>query len=246
MYGLLDEYYIKAKPAHNKLHFRHSLLLYGIDKREELFYAIGYVKGYYEPFTITFSEFLNAFWSDFNRNVESYIETDIDKIEFDAFRLNPEYQFEFDLKEVYLGIDNYLNSTNPKKKVRKNCIFGIQCEHYFIKYILEEKVKDKPYLDPRFSRFFMEMKDLMHKRLDCLANMGYIPVDLVEEYHPLVEKQNMIHMLFLKYNLRNNDATVNTIVSTMSEIIPQETEILLKVRDELLNQLKEQEAAEYC
>ena len=247
IYGFLDEYYLEAKAAFQKRHFRHPLLLYGFDETLQLFYAIGYVaNGNYESFTVSFEAFQKAFWADFDREKEPYVKTSIDKIEFDAFRLNPDFEFRFDIRELYQGIDDYLKSRNPKKNVIKNCVFGIQCERYFIRYIAEEKGKEHSYLDPRFSRFFMEMKDFMLKRLEFLSRDGYIETSLAERYRPIVAKQNMIHMLFLKYNATQKQMIIDNLISQMSDIIEEETEVLLQVRDCLLKKIKEEEGVLYC
>ena len=212
-----------------------------------MFYAIGYVaNGNYEPFTVSYEAFKKAIRADFDRNKEPYAKTGIDKMEFDAFRLNPDYDFRFDVKELYQGIDDYLKSRNPKKSVVKNCIFGIQCEQYFIRYISGEKGKECTYLDPRFSRFFMEMKQIMLKRLEFLGRESYIDASLAERYRPPVAKQNMIHMLFLKYNVNHKQTILDDLISRMSDIITEETDILLQVRDNLLEKIKEQEGNLYC
>ena len=157
IYTFLDDYYINVKTAvYHQTHFRHTSLLYGVDEEKQIFYAIGYTGNQkYEVFTISFDMFRNAITTEFDRENESYIKEDINKVEIDAFKINPGYIFDFNLKEIYVGISNYLDSCNPKNRDKQGYIYGINCEYSFINYILQSE-NDR--LDPRFSRFFMEMK----------------------------------------------------------------------------------------
>ena len=86
----------------------------------------------------------------------------------------------------------------------------------------------------------------MLKRLEFLSGEGYIETSLVACYRPLVAKQNMIHMLFLKYNASQKQMIIDNLISQMSDIIEEETEVLLEVRDCLFKKIKEEEGTLYC
>ena len=244
IYVFLDDYYIEAKiSVYHKTHFRHTSLIYGVDEDNKLFYAIGYIEDQkYKEFTIPFEDFRKAISTHFDRDNEPFIKKAIDRVEFDAFRINPAYKFEFNLKEVYLGISDYLNSCNPHNRDKQGFVYGINCEHSFIDYVS----KSSNFLDPRFSRFFMEMKDITLRRLEYLSREGYISTQCRDLYAPLVKKQNAIHMLFLKYNIKQSAEVINRICDMMEEIIADEERVLRNVKSELFEKLKEQEAKLYC
>ena len=51
---------------------------------------------------------------------------------------------------------------------------------------------------------------------------------------------------FLKYNIKHNIETINHICEIMEEIVRDEVNILIEVKSELYQKLREQEANLYC
>ena len=228
--GLFDEYYIPAKASYMKYHFRHSLLIYGYDDDKDSFYAIGYNKNRkYEPHTLTYKEYLSAISVDFDREKEAYYDFCIDKIEFDAFKLNPEFNFEFDWKELYTSLCDYINSTDSRNN-KKDVVFGVDCGVEFSKYISNLTPKS---IDIRYSRFFMELKDIMVKRLEYLCSIECITENIVATYKEIAEMQQNIHMMFIKYSMTGNNKIIDQMTLKMNTIIEKEKEILPIIRDKI-------------
>jgi len=229
--GFLDEYHIKAKAAYGKFHFRHGVFIYGYDDAEELFYAIGYVDDTnYKTFTFSFDEFRLALPNDFDRENEKFKPQDIDRIEFNAVKENPDYKFEFNLKEVYVGISDFLNSRDSFDEGRKDLVYGIECEHEFANYILDNK---NAYLDIRYSRLFMELKDIMVRRLNYLLEINALSPDIVEEYKEIAKMQATVHLLFIKYELRRKEDIPVRAAAIVNNIIEAELKVLPKICDAL-------------
>ena len=130
IYTFLDDYYIESKTTvYHKTHFRHTSLLYGVDEKKQIFHSIGYVEeGKYKEFSIPFNVFQKAISTEFDRENEPFVKKSINRVEFDAFKINNEYPFELNLKEIYMGINNYLNSCNPQNRDRQRHVYGIHCD----------------------------------------------------------------------------------------------------------------------
>lgn len=92
--GYYNEYYIPETASYQYRYFRHTMLIYGYDDEVQMFYAMGYTSDRkYRSHCLTHNEFISSIGVDFDRDNESYIKRDIEKIEFDAFRPNSERDF---------------------------------------------------------------------------------------------------------------------------------------------------------
>lgn len=244
IYGLWDEYYIKSKRVYQKIHFQHGSLIYGYDKKKKIFYAIGYTSNLkYEPFTMGFDEYTQALTATFDKKKELWKKSQFDIIQFDTFKLNPEYIFEFSLNEIYLGIKDYISSSNTKNKKERDYLYGLNCERQFINYIISIADDD---LDLRYSRVLMENKTIMHKRLSYLRDIMYLTDEVVDQYETILHDQETIHMLFLKYNLTKDNLILTRMKAIMERIISMESQLLFSVATILFHHIKEQEDMLYC
>lgn len=232
--GYFDEYYIKSKKAYNKFHFRHNILVYGFSKEDKVFNAIGYTsKNKYLPFIISYDEYNSAIYSDFDKINEPYEKKNIDKIEFDAFKINPDYEFKFDIKELYKRINDYYNSINSNDINYKGLIYGINSERKFLSYLESFFQSPENSIDVSYSRLYMELKNIMYIRLKYLESISCITPGLSDAYEPLAKKQQCIHLLALKYNLTKNTSILGNTSRLMNEIINVETVILRKVLNDI-------------
>lgn len=242
--GYYDEYYIPSKSAYNKYHFRHTLLIYGYDDQHQMFEAIGYTKDRkYKSHPISYEEFLSAIKIEFDRNKEEFVKENIDKLEFEAFKLNPEYKFDFNLKEIYQSIKDYINSEENGCRNQKGLKYGINCEKEFINYIRNHK--EGP-IDERYSRFFMELKELMVRRLNYLYAEGIISDAILEKYKKICDKQKTIHALFIKYNITHNRELIVNMAEKMAGIIEDELKLLPEINDQIYSCLVKRFNEGYC
>lgn len=241
--GYYDEYYIPGKVSYKSKHFRHTMLIYGYDDELEVFYAMGYTKdGKYSSYTLTYGEFLSSINVEFDREREAYIKEGIDKIEFEAFKLNPEFDFTFDLKQLYTSLLDYINSQDSGYLRKKGFKYGFDCEEEFVNYINSQRGK---VLDERYSRFFMELKELMVRRLEYLTIERIVPAEILYEYKSICEQQKKIHLLFIKYNLTHNESIIDRLAEIMNKIIDVEKSILPRIKDEIYACLSKEHKEEY-
>lgn len=233
--GYFDEYYIPARLYYKEKHFRHPMLVYGYDDNLKLFYAIGYTnKRKYESFTLTYDEFISSIKVDFDREKQDYEKVNIFRIEFEAFKVNPDFDFKFDLRQIYTSIMDYIHSTDSCNFRRKGLVYGIDCEREFINYLNRQKGE---LLDERYSRFFMELKEMMVIRLKYLNDEQITSQQVLDEYKGICELQKNIHLMFLKYNISKNEDIIDRIVSKVSEIIEKERELLPIISEEIYEYL---------
>lgn len=241
--GYYDEYYIPEKICYKIKHFRHTMLIYGYDDELKLFYAMGYTKdGRYRSYTLTYDEFLSSINVEFDREKENYIKDGIDKIEFEAFKLNPEFNFTFDLRELYTSLLDYINSQDSGYLRKKGLKYGLDCEKEFVNYINAQRGR---VLDERYSRFFMELKELMVRRLEYLTIERIVSDETLYEYKIICEIQKSIHMLFIKYNLTHKESIIDHLIEKMNNIIEAEKSILPRITDKIYARLSKDHKEEY-
>jgi hypothetical protein len=242
----VDEFYIKAKGVYKTCHYRHTLLIYGFDDKTRVLYAIGYDKEKkYEKFQVSFNEFEQAIDVHFDRKKEQFNPRNIEKIEFNIVKINPEFKFVFNLKELYTSLSDYIDSVDSFNPNLNKLIYGIECEREFQKYVYAELYKKTYYLDPRYSRLFMELKEIMVRRLDYLIEIEVVPEDIVDSYKGIVKDQVLVHMLFMKYNVTHKEDSLKKIVAIINSIIEREKTILSKIRQYVFDYLLEHERSEY-
>lgn len=241
--GYYDEYYIPETDSYRRRHFRHTMLIHGYDDESKLFYAMGYTSDRkYQSHCLTYDEFISSIGVDFDRKNEPYIKRDIERIEFDAFRLNPECDFKFDLSQVYTSLLDYINCEDSGYRHQRGLKYGFDCEREFVNYIKAQKGE---YLDERYSRLFMELKELMVRRLEYLADEQVVSKDILPEYKTICAQQKTIHLLFIKYNLTMDERIIDRLVEKMSGIIEAEKNILPRITDEIYACLVKKHNEEY-
>lgn len=241
--GYFDEYYIPEKSSYKHRHYRHSMLIYGYDEEHELFYAMGYTRSRkYISHCLTFDEFISSIGGDFDRENEDYVKGGIEKIELDAFKLNSVYDFSFDLRRVYASLLDYVNSEDSGYRRQRGQKYGFDCEIEFVNYIIGNKGFD---LDERYSRFFMELKELMVRRLEYLTIEKIVSQEILSKYKEICEYQKIIHLLFIKYNLIRDENIIDRIVVRMKKIIEAEKEIVPRIVDQIHDHLVQRHDEEY-
>lgn len=243
--GDFDEYYIRVKDAYKNCHFRHWAFIYGYDDIAETFLTIGYTRGgKYRKYVMSFEEYNNAIKVAFDQESDKYVKKHIDRIEFYAVKINPQYSFQLNLNDIYIGISDYLQSRDSYDNNEED-FYGIDCERKFSEYLLNIP-KDDKIIDIRFSRLFMELKNIMLHRLKYLSSTSIISEDLVLQYETIANKQNVVHMLCIKYNITHNEQLLNNISDILSEVICLEQKILPKVNENIYKVLKSDNQRKYC
>jgi len=239
--AIVDEYHVPETGKYHKNHYSHSLMIFGYDDEKECFASIGYTAGQkYCSHELTYKEYEKAIRGiliDDSGNESIGFK----KIEFEAFKENPQYDYIFDIKQFYHSLDDYIESYysegfNSRHK------YGIECERVFSAYISSPQIRE---LDPRYSRFFMELKQLMVRRLSYLADENVISNSLAEEYAPVCRNQEIVHNLFIKYGVSHDEALRTRIGDLMNKIIEREVSVLMRVRKEISDYILKKDQERY-
>jgi len=225
--GFVDEYHIPDTDSYLVKHHRHSIMIYGYDEKTLSFIAIGYTRGkQYRTHSIPFSCFVSAVIGS-RFDLETKQQTTYEKIELEAFKVDPEYPFELDLNEMYSSLNDYIESVSLSKDEKR---FGIDCERAFGDYIISPGTA---FLDERYSRFFLDLKRIMLFRLQFMETESIINKESIDQYASVFNDQEIVHNLFLKHNLVSSDKYKQAAYYRMTELIKEEYSILCRVRDAL-------------
>ncbi|MCQ2426785.1 MAG: hypothetical protein MJ137_00090 [Clostridia bacterium] len=223
--GFVDEYHIPNTDSYLVKHHRHSILLYGYDEATAAFIAIGYTRGkQYLSHPIPYECFVSAVIGR-RFSLEKKQTISYEKIELEAFKINPEYHFELNLNELYTSLDNYLESVSVTQDEKR---FGIDCERAFCEYIVSP---ENAFLDERYSRFFLDLKRIMYYRLMFLKSENIITQNLVDQFATVLDDQEIVHNLFLKSHFSIDDKVKQAAFSRMIRIINNEYCVLGCVRE---------------
>lgn len=234
VYGFFNEKYIPHKNAFGQRDFKHAYLIYGYDQTERIFFAMGYTDHRrFEQYIVSYEDFFNG--------IEH-----VNEQHFFPKYLDSTRKYEFDLYQVYWELRDYLRSeytVHHGYGKHPDDIYGISANRAYQRYAYTTE-KRGDYLDPRHSRLFFENKAFMLKRLDYMAQKGYIS-NYHEEYSLLAEESQKIHLLFLKYNLKHDGRILQSIDRIFTEVNDRDEQILSQVFDELTDHFKRKRGEMY-
>lgn len=217
IYGRYNEFYIPGKAQYQKNYFCHDFILYGLNIEENSYYSAGYLAdGHYKGFLIPKDAFH-----------QSLVSVKGEKLNFHFIKYKNGIQNHLDLRMIYEDLFDYIHSINRRQIVNDNKIFGIDCETVFIDYLNGIQNKDSYIpVDLRHSKLFFELKSLMFERLQYLASICIIEQEIANNYSNVLQMQQLIHGLCLKYNINHDIVNLVKAQNMQSDIIKLEKELL--------------------
>ncbi len=232
--GYFNERYIPNKYNYGLKDFRHGYLIYGYNSNEETLYGLGYTdNSKFDYYKINYTDYSKAVINMENPSVQ--------------FRyLNPNYKPEVCPKNIFNELSDYLHSEyTVNNSTGKHCndFYGVAANNIFCKEIPEYSSKGYP-LDIRHSSFFYENKKFMLKRLNWLHNNGIIR-DYTEAYYANIQDSEIVHNLFIKYNITGSLSIIDSIINILNRINRSDEDILLDVYLDLDKYLKNKRNEEY-
>jgi len=69
---------------------------------------------------MSFDEYNHAIKVEFDQESDKYVKKHIDRIEFYAVKINPQYNFQLNLNDIYVGIADYLQSKDSYDNTHQN------------------------------------------------------------------------------------------------------------------------------
>lgn len=213
---LMDEFYIPGRKSYQKKHFSHGIMTYGYDDEKELVYIAGYgTNGHFGSQTISYSDFVNAFWNVTRE--DDYIS---------CFKRN-DISYDLDITLMKDLLYDYIYSLNTSERLRMvqnpltNCSWGIDaCGH-----ILSENKTDK--MDTRYFYTIYEYMKLMNERYSVLSKRNRTDApDLKFNLDNLEKQLYLLLISAIKYNLKASLKLHHYIMNRLQEIMEEERIVL--------------------
>lgn len=217
----IDEYYWSNKSSYMRRHFHHDNLIYGYNKKEKIFYYLGYNKEMlFGKYSVSFTEFISSFTENSESTIK-FIRNFIPELlsETTRYVYHDNLEFDVDIFRVYLG--DYLNSQNSflSHKGAENSVFGLAIyDELILKFSDDMKISK----DLRLYRILWEHKKVMKRRIEYLISKGYLDAKKYEEF----SKQSMficnecllLKNLSIKYAITNNSKCYLSMITKIKEI----------------------------
>lgn len=183
--GAYNEFYIPSKRPYNKFNFNHDYVIFGYDN--ECFKSAAYMENSkYEFFDLKFEDYFKG-----------VIKNTPQKIGLNFHQINKKYASQINIDLIKSKLHSYLRSPVDDQ----GRIYGITAWDKLSDYILSNEN-----VDLRFSRAFMEHRNVMSKRISKLNELSYINnKSLVTEYYTNIYlKSKIVHNLFIKYYIKKD------------------------------------------
>ena len=206
--GTYNEFYIPQKKPYKEFDFIHDYIIFGYDDEHDVFHSAGYIDTQkYELFDIKYHDYLESIY-----NVHS------SKVNLWFHKINSGYAAELNIEDVVSRIRHYVNSTHIRTS--DNLVYGIDAWNMLARYIVENQ---KPFLDLRYTRLFMEHKYLMLSRLKVLQRKVQSFSDgLINAYKEgIFDSAKQLHYMCLKFNI-SHDSSIIDKSKKLVEVINQE------------------------
>lgn len=207
--GNFNEYYIPRKKTYKDFDFIHDYILFGYDDSKCCFKSAGYLDTQkYENFEIEYDKYLESIYKIGSNRVNLWFH-----------RINTDFEVRFDSEFVMQQMKEYINSEHYSNIGDNDHLYGICVWDMLAEYIFENKLL---FLDLRYTRLFMEHKNLMFSRLKILLEKGLMDnINILKKYDlEIVKQAELVHYLCLKYNLSHDiDVIVRTydIIRTINQ-----------------------------
>lgn len=234
VYAAPNEGYISAVSQGKKYDFDHECLLYGFDDDAGVYMSAGYINRMYVPYTIPYDEYEAALLNMQNSVVELLF-----------YSVNKTYTFPgINAKNVADRLSEYYNSYIPEFLSRQELSqyissgmlkFGHNAWKELAIY-LEDIGNGHKQVDMRYTRSFMDHKQLMKIRIDKLYEKGFISDNaLVQAASECYSKAQSAMSLAMKYNITGDLNALMRAVQKIQDVNKKEEGYLNKVISELRN-----------
>lgn len=214
--GMYNEFYIPQKKPYKEFDFIHDYVIFGYDDEHEVFHSAGYIDTQkYELFDIKYQDFLEGIC-----NIHS------SRVNLLFHKINSGYNAELNIEDVVSRIRHYVNSTHVKTSDNK--VYGINAWNMLATYIVENQ---KPFLDLRCTRLFMEHKYLMLSRFKVLQRKELLCNDgLINAYKERIfDSAKQLHYMCLKFNISHDSSIIGKSKKLIEDINQEEYRIISKM-----------------
>lgn len=219
--GHYDEFFIPGTKAFGKEPRNHRFILFGYDNQKKTFKSATYLDtGFYNCFEINFSDFLSAISSNVPSRTLYY------------YSVNNEYKTHVDINLVRTQLNNYLNAKNNKDPL-PDLVYGIKVWDVLADYVASRR---NNIIDLRYTRVSMEHRLIMLKRINTLAQLGFITRrDIGETYQrDVLLPARRIFNMSIKYNITHNSDLLFRVTDSILALNKRERIILEDLVDQIM------------
>ncbi len=235
----VDEFFIPERVAYKQIHFRHDIMIYGLDTNKSILNVIGYNdKREYAPSCVSFSEFESSFLNSIDKKNNIILLKLKDSTSYKS-------SYEFDIENVKNLLTDYLFSKNSSANFRSigtinNHVYGISVYNQLIRYyqnILQNKIEE---CDIRHFHLLYEHKKTMVSRLEYLIEKKYIDTenDFVNIFSEFKNEALLMRNYVIKYHITKKEKLINTAIASLNNMYENEKKAIEDLLDVLINNSK--------
>ncbi len=216
IYSIFDEFFVPDRISYRSKHNLHDFLLFGTDLTEEYYTILGYGKNsILDESTISFRGFVDAFESQFNDSIN----------DVNIYRINKTYKSEFNLKQVYELLCEYLKSQSSSHLYKYNVpfndskIYGFEVYDFVIRYF-QSLAQDAENSDIRPLCILYEHKSCMVMRLEYMLKNSHINIsqDLLDMFIEIKAEMLKIRNMQIAINFVKGLYKYETIIFALEKI----------------------------
>lgn len=224
----------------------HNAMLYGYDEETGIIYLADFFDGRsFSTGTCTIDEFRKSY--PYPENKEGFYYDLWSR----AIKKKKDYQYQFDLKELYIKLTDYVNGTDINAShyytFDSNDLEDVEFDHIEggYEYVYGNRIYDaictnllKGQLEVRTLHLIHEFESLMCERIRFLEEKGYLKQghNLCEESERLRGEAQIIRNLFMKYKFadRFNEKRRKQICDRLMDLKKQEKCLIESLLEKLL------------
>ena len=236
----LDRFYVPGVRNYQESHMTHEAMVFGYDTETRKIYLMEYAGGYLSEFAIDFDEFIAA-----------YENSDLTRYDaINLLRLDTERQYQFDLRNVYEQLEDYLLSRNTSNRYRNNSnpigtpfvVFGMDAYKEVRRLLDYDRLQN----DYRVFNSIWEHKKVMTARVQYMMKREL--AEGIGEFLPLCEGiENLSYLVksqFMKYTVTQKPKALEKVYELFDDMVIREEALLRGLLDVIVKQLERNQAKE--
>lgn len=226
----VDEFYIPDRIPYRRRNFVHEILIYGYEKKDQIFFSIGYNKfGNFDSTIIPFDDLQAGF------EISAHFQ-DYDYLKYIClFGYRSEIEFDFDLILLIEQLRDYLYSENTSEKYRLivepvSGLFGLETYQYLQSY-MRSLITQNSSIDIRLLYVLWEHKKCMLWRIKYLEDHGYLKKadGFYSNYSMIEKKARIIRMMALKHSKTRENKIIKQISDYLNKLKKEEKTLLTRM-----------------
>lgn len=232
VHTMINYFYLPVSDRYNRKNLNHDILIYGYDLEEDILYVSDFFKnGVYNNEKISFSDFSLAY-----AKYDQAINNDYLNEMIYLYKLNKQYDYKFNIKNITNSIKDYLTCNIPEYWNNYNAdnkeaiVFGMDIYSTLRNYINIVISKEESYFDIRPFYLLYDHKKMMYLRLKFMNKQGYfLKIDYNQNIvciNEIMVMAKTLVNLITKYNYSRKITLKDRMIELLSDIEKKEYYVL--------------------